>query len=110
MVGDGPRTLVCALAVLALVTGGCTLRAREHACYPFVVHQFQGAVPSTVARSLAAEHGTRRAVGRYRAPRGYYWRKHGPTTLDVTEVRTVVGDYELARCPSTPAPALPSSR
>ena len=92
--------------------------AREHACYPYVARQLGGHVPKEVTRTLAHERGTRKQVGGYKAPVGYYFRPLGTSPADVTEIRTVVGTYELARCPAaplplpagaTPAPRLPST-
>ena len=103
--------------VLALVVAGaagCALAAHDHACWPFLAHQYHGHVPADVVRTLAREHGTRKQVGRYHAPSGFYWRKHRSSTLDVHDIRTVLGDYEMARCPNallkadaSGAPALP---
>ena len=91
------RALVLALVVLP----GCTLMAHDHACYPFLAHQFGGHVPAEVMRTLAHERGTRKEVGRARAPVGFYYRRAPPATVD--DMRTVVGgDYELARCPADP--------
>jgi len=92
------RALLLPLAVLA----GCTLLARDHACYPFLAHQLGGHVPNDVLRTLAHERGTRKQVGRQRAPMGYYFRRRGTPAPAVIEVRTAMGGYELARCPEAP--------
>jgi len=84
---------------LAVGTATCALAARDHACYPYLAHQYRGELPRDLVRTLARERGTRRSVARHRAPTGYYWRGRRQPTLDVGEIRTVVGDYELARCP-----------
>jgi hypothetical protein len=88
------------LALVALGAAGCTLAARDHACWPLLAHQYHGHVPDEVVRALAREHGTRKQVGPYHAPAGYYWRKRRPSTLDVHDIRTLMGDYEMARCPN----------
>ena len=98
-----------ALAVVlvgSLCATGCALVARDHACWPFVAHQYEqyGApVPAEVTHRLAHEHGTRKQVGASRAPLGWYWRRRKPPSLDVTDVRTISGDWELAPCPGPPA-------
>jgi hypothetical protein len=102
-------------SLLALAVAGCGLVAREHACWPFLAHQYNGHVPSEAVHLLAHEHGTRKTVGAYRAPSGYYWRRRGAGTLDLQDVRTVMGKYELARCPYTISsaarpPATPPTR
>ena len=100
-----------ALLLLCLsLCAGCALAARDHACWPFLAHQYQGHLPGDLTRRLARERGTRRQVGTFRAPSGWYWRRRGHPSYDVTEIRTLMGDYELARCPnaiptrSEPAP------
>ena len=90
-----------ASALLFVALSGCTLAARDHACWPFVDRQYQGHVPGDLKRTLAREHGTRKEVGRQRAPIGYYWRKRQTPTLDVMEIRTLKKNYELAACPRT---------
>ena len=80
--------------------GGCALAARDHACWPFLAHQYQGHVPADLTGRLARERGTRRQVGTYRAPSGYYWRRRGRPSFDLREIRTIMGDYELSRCPN----------
>jgi len=100
------------LVLMLLACTRCTLAARDHACYPFVAHQMGGHIPPSVLRTLAHERGTRKRVGRNQAPIGYYFRPRSASTLAISDIRTVIGDYELARCPAgnaTPAP-LPSAR
>ncbi len=97
------RALVVALALAAT---GCALAAREHPCWAYLDHQYQGHVPAELSHRLARERGTRRTVGKYRAPTGWYWR-HRHASADVTDVRTVVGDWELTHCPVLGPPALP---
>ena len=94
--------MVIASSLLVVAGAGCGLRARDHACYPYLDHLFQGHVPGEVKQKLARERGTRKQVGRYRAPVGYYWRRQREAPLDVKEVRTRLGEYELARCPAAP--------
>jgi len=98
--------------LLACGAAGCALVAREHACWPFLAHQYHDQVPAELVHTLAHEHGTRRRVGRYPAPSGYYWRRHRGERLDVQDIRTLVGDYELARCPNAIVPdaTLPRTR
>ena len=100
-----------ALVLLATVCGsGCALAARDHACWPFLDHQYHGHVPADLTRTLARERGTRRQIGTTRAPIGYYWRHRRTASLDVGDIRTLMGDYELAACPNgvvRGAPALP---
>lgn len=103
---------MCALRVVLVSTllalTCCTLAAHDHACYPFVAHQLRGHVPESLLRTLARERGTRKQVGRYRAPVGYYLRpRRAPPAVDTW---TVVDKYELARCPVGDATvALPST-
>src|SRR5437764_6953837 len=96
-----------ALVLVAMLGGtGCAVLARDHACWPFVARQYRGQVPAAVSRRLARERGTRREVGNSPAPNGWYWRRRHAASLDVTDVRRVSGDWELAPCPGPP-PALP---
>ena len=85
--------------MLAAASTGCSVVARDHACWPWLSHQYRGHVPSELVRRLAHEHGTKREIGRHVAPSGYYWRKRQKAPLDVTEIRTLQGNYELAACP-----------
>jgi hypothetical protein len=103
----GPRRRTSRLAALlaVLATLGCSLAARNHACYPYLTHLAGGRVPRALLADLAREPRTRREVRGYRAPSGHYWRPRRVTTLDVRDVRTVVDDYELARCPAAPRPS-----
>ena len=95
---------VAALLALCTAAAGCALAARDHACWPYLAHQFHSRLPPEVTRILAHEHGTLKEVRRFHAPRGYYWRRRGTPAPDVREVRTFMGDYELARCPSAIIP------
>ena len=96
------------LPLLATLAGtGCALAARDHACWPFLAHQYGGHVPAELSKRLAHESGTRRQVGTYRAPVGYYWRRRQAPSLDVRQVRTLMGDYELAACPNAVLPRAP---
>jgi hypothetical protein len=100
---------MAALVLLLSALSGCALMARDHACYAYLAHQYQGHVPGSVVRELAGERGTRRQVGAMRAPAGLYWRRQRAATLDLNDIRTRLGDYELARCPGLmPAAGTPA--
>lgn len=88
------------------VIAGCTLLARDHACYPFVAHRLEGHIPKPVLQTLARERGTTRSVGRYRAPLGYYLR---PRTNPPPLVRgkNDLARYELLPCPRVTPPDTP---
>ena len=97
--------------VLVVVTG-CAFAARDHACYPYLEHRIGGPPPPVMMRTLASERGTRKEVAHHRAPPGYYWRRRHGGTLDVTDVHSVTGGYELAQCPAVGSggAALPQAR
>jgi hypothetical protein len=106
-----------ALGVLVLATAGCGLVARDHACWPYVSYRYHGHVPSPLVHLLAHEHGTVKEVGHHQAPPGWYWRRRGGGSLDAGDVHTLMGGYELARCPTAAlvppqsnVPALPVGR
>jgi hypothetical protein len=87
----------CVVVLLALAAG-CSLAARDHACWPYLQHQYRGHVPPDLVRTLAHEHGTRKQVRDFKAPVGWYWRR-ASGSLDLEDVRRVSGGYELRRCP-----------
>ncbi len=89
-------------ALVALVTAGCALAARDHPCYPYLVDRYHGTVPRAVVTLLAHERGARRTVRSQRAPSGWYWRRAGPRSLDVGEIRTLADGHELVPCPGVP--------
>jgi hypothetical protein len=86
------------LALLAASTG-CALLARDHPCWPWLEHRFEGQVPPAVVRQLAREPRARRRVGRHRAPAGFYYHPARPPTLDGPLVHEVTDGWELAPCP-----------
>src|SRR5262245_51046880 len=90
------------IALSVLLVTGCGLRARNHPCWAYVSHHYQGAIPKDVMRMLSHDPGATRQVGRMRAPTGWYWRRSTPATADVNDIRTVAGGHELARCPGVP--------
>ena len=100
-----PRSrLVATALVVAVAASGCSVIARQHPCWAFLQHRYQGHLPSDFVRKLARERGAVRQIGRERAPTGYYWRLARPLRLDLHDVRTINHGHELASCP---APGIP---
>jgi hypothetical protein len=93
-----------------LLAGGCSLAARDHACWAYLKRAYRGEVPASVVGTLARERDTKRSAGRYKAAIGWYFRPRVGGTADPSDVRMWVEDYELARCPAAPATALPARR
>jgi hypothetical protein len=90
-----------AVVAIFVSLAGCSVLARDHACWPYLEKTFHGEVPPEVVRELALER-SRKRVGSNTAAPGYYWRKARKLTdaekADGATVRAYQG-WEIVPCP-----------
>jgi len=91
------------VAVAALGLAGCSLLARDHACWPYLAERFHGNVPPDLVKQLARERRSRRRVGAHTAPIGSYWRPARVVTPEEfaagTPRRAAERGWEILPCP-----------